>query len=126
MATVSMNTSKRPKAIPQREAKAARTGAQRSAIKEQTYDADLAPVVMLAGRTQDPGGVGPELAKLVGSSAVAVKRGIRKTDEVPARYAIPDAVNMMKGCGNPSQELIRLQERYPEVFAKERERVREH
>ena len=63
--------------------------------------------------------------KLLGGNAAAVQRGIRKTDEVPPRYAIPDVIEIVKGPRYLSQELSRLRERYPEVFAKELDRVRE-
>ncbi len=63
--------------------------------------------------------------KLLGGNAAAVQRGIRKTDEVPPRYAIPDVIEIVKSPRYLSQELSRLRERYPEVFAKELDRVRE-
>ena len=50
---------------------------------------------------------------------------VRKTDETPPRYAIPDVIEMVKGPVNLSQELNRLRERYPEVFEKELDRLRE-
>jgi len=81
--------------------------------------------VQLAGRTQDPEGVGKEIVKLLNGNAAAVRKGIRHSDEVPPRYAIPDVVEMIKGPGSLSLQLSRLQERYPEVFEKERCRVRE-
>ena len=86
--------------------------------------APAAPIVVLAGRTNDPENVGAELLRLLGGNAAAVRKGIRKTDEVPPRYAIPDVIEMVKGPGNLSQELNRLRERYPEVFEKELDRLR--
>ena len=54
----------------------------------------------------------------------AVRKGPRKTDETPPRYAIPDVIEMVKGPGSLSRELNRLRERYPEVFEKELDRLR--
>ena len=86
--------------------------------------APAAPIVVLAGRTNDPENVGAELLRLLGGNAAAVRKGIRKTDETPPRYAIPDVIEMVKGPVNLSQELNRLRERYPEVFEKELDRLR--
>ena len=116
---------KRAKANPQRVAKKARSDSQSATATEQARDTDAASVVGLAGRTEDPEGVGKELVKLLGGNAAAVQRGIRKTDELPPRYAIPDVIEIVKGPGYASQELSRLRDRYPEVFAKELDRVRE-
>ncbi len=116
---------KRAKANPQRVAKKARSDSQSATATEQARDADAASVVGLAGRTEDPEGVGKELVKLLGGNAAAVQKGIRKTDELPPRYAIPDVIEIVKGPRYLSQELSRLRERYPEVFAKELDRVRE-
>ena len=116
---------KRADAHPQRAGKKARRGSQGATATEQAHDTDAVPVVVLAGRTQDPEGVGAQLVKLLGGNAAAVHKGIRKTDEVPPRYAIPDVIEMVKGPPNPARELTRLRERYPEVFAKERDRLRE-
>ena len=55
---------------------------------------------------------------------MAGKLGIRKTDEVPPRYAVPDVIELVKGPGSLSRELSRLRAQYPEVFAKEVDRVR--
>ena len=111
-----------PAAKQQPAARRARRGSQGAASSEQVPE-NGAPVVQLAGRTEDPEGVGAELVKLLGGNAAAVRKGIRKTDEVPARYAIPDAVEMIKGPGSSSREFSRLRAQYPEVFAKERGRV---
>ena len=54
-----------------------------------------------------------------------MRKGIRKTGEVPPRYAITDVIELVKGPGNAPEELGRLRSRYPEVFAKEVGRVRE-
>ena len=80
--------------------------------------------MVLAGRTNDPENVGAELLRLLGGNAAAVRKGIRKTDETPPRYAIPDTIEMVKGPVNLSQELNRLRERYPDVFEKELDRLR--
>ena len=48
------------------------------------------------------------------------KKGIRKTAEVPPRFAIPDLIAIVKGPGSLSRELGSIQQRYPEVFTKER------
>ena len=80
--------------------------------------------MVLAGRTNDPENVGAELLRLLDGNAAAVRKGIRKTDETPPRYAIPDVIEMVKGPATVSQELNRLRERYPEVFEKEIDRVR--
>ena len=79
----------------------------------------------LAGRTEDPESVGAELVTLLGGNAAAVQKGIRKTDEVPPRYAIPDVIELVKGPGSLSRELSRLGAQYPDVFEKERDRVRD-
>ena len=107
-------------------AKKARSDSQSATATEQARDTDAASVVGLAGRTEDPEGVGKELVKLLGGNdAAAVQKGIGKTDEVPPRHAIPDVIEIVKGPGYASQELSRLRDRYPEVFAKEFDRVRE-
>ena len=82
-------------------------------------------MVVFAGRTDDPEGVGEELTALLGGRAAAVRKGIRKTGEAPPRYAITDVIELFKGPGNAPDELGRLRSRYPEVFAKEVGRVRE-
>ena len=103
-----------------------RRDAQQPAVpaRSRANVAPAAPIVVLAGRTNDPENVGAELLRLLGGNAAAVREGIRKTDEVPPRYAIPDVIEMVKGPGNLSLQLNRLRERYPEVFEKELERVR--
>ena len=117
---------KRAKANPQRVAKKARSDSQSATATEQARDTDAASVVGLAGRTEDPEGVGKELVKLLGgNNAAAVQKGIRKTDEVPPRYAIPDVIEIVKGPGSLSRELSRLRAQYPKIFAKEIDRVRD-
>ena len=119
-----MGSSKRVTAAPQRGAKKQRNDAY-GATKEQSRDPGASPLVALAGRTQDPEGVGAELVKLIGGNAVAAKKGVRKTAEVPPRFAIPDLIAIVKGPGSLSRELGRIQQRYPEVFTKERDRLRQ-
>jgi len=115
---------KRPAVQPPGAAKKARSGSQSATATKQADDTDAAPVVVLAGRTEDPEGVGKELVKLLGGNSAAVQNGIRKTDEVPPRYAVPDVIELVKGPGSLSRELSRLRAQYPEVFAKEVDRVR--
>ena len=87
--------------------------------------APAAPIVVLAGRTNDPENVGAELLRLLGGNAAAVRKGIRKTDETPPRYAIPDVIEMAKGPGSLARELSRLRAQYPELLQKELDRLRE-
>ena len=82
--------------------------------------------MVLAGRTNDPENVGAELLRLLGGNAAAVRKGIRKTDETPPRYAIPDVIEIVKGPGSLARELSRLRAQYPELFEKELDRVRRH
>ena len=85
----------------------------------------MPPVVVLAGRTDDPEGVDEELIALIGGREAAVQKGVRKTGEVPLRYAITDVIELSKGPGDSPDELGRLRSRYPAVFAKEVGRVGE-
>ena len=60
--------------------------------------APAAPIVVLAGRTIDPENVGAELLRLLCGNGAAVRKGIRMTDEVPPRDAIPDTIEMLAAC----------------------------
>ncbi len=120
-----MAQSKRTKAAPQRVGKKPRKDPKAATEERARHSQATIPVVVFAGRTEDPEGVGEELIALLGGRSVAVRKGIRKTGEVPPRYAITDVIELVKGPGNAPEELGRLRSRYPEVFAKEVGRVRE-
>ena len=120
-----MGASKRTKAAPKHEGKRQRKSSKTVGARGQLDDAEAVPAVALAGRTEDPQGVGAELVKLIGGSSAIAKKGIRKTEETPPRYAIPEVIRLVKGAGHESRELSRLRAHYPEVFAKELLRVRE-
>ena len=112
-----------PAAKQQPAARRARRGSQGAASSEQVPE-NGTPVVQPAGRTEDPEGVCAELVKLLGGSAAAVRKGVRKTGEVPPRYAIPDAIKITKGGpGNASRELGLLRANHSEVFEQELARV---
>ena len=120
-----MAQSKRTKAAPQHVGKKQRKDPKAATEERARHSQATIPVVVFAGRTEDPEGVGEELIALLGGRSVAVRKGIRKTGEVPPRYAITDVTELVKGPGNAPEELGRLRSRYPEVFAKEVGRVRE-
>ena len=119
-----MAQSKRTKAAPEHAGKKQRKGPKAAAEERARHSQATIPVVTLAGHTQDPEGVGAELVKLIGGNSAIAKKGIRKTEETPPRYAIPDVIRLVKGAGHESRELSRLRTYYPEVFAKELVRVR--
>ena len=120
-----MAQSKRTKAAPQHVGKKQRKDPKAATEERARHSQATIPVVTLAGHTQDPEGIGAKLVKSIGGSRAIAKKGIRKTEETPPRYAIPDVIRLVKGAGHESRELSRLRAHYPEVFAKELLRVRE-